>query len=214
MSLLRGALFLVCICAAFAANATLIDFSGETAGPKANGYTVGGVAFHDTWGSGLFVMDGGHQSHGNAIWLGDDTSQLSKLRMVFPDTFDYLTLDFGNDEPADMGPWVVARLVLYLGGLEVGVSTMSFNADDIMNQTIISSGILFDEATFAYSYVSMPDLGNYVTEAVDNIVFERRNVPEPGSLVLLGIGLLGVAVFRRRTGTQRSPWPAHPPRVL
>lgn len=204
MSLPSGALFLVCICAAFAANATLIDFSDETAGHKANGYTVEGVAFYDTWNSGLFVMDGGHQSHGNAIWLGDDSSQFAKLRMVFPDSFDYLSLDFGNDEPADMGPWVVARLVLYLGGLEVGISTMSFNADDIMNQTIISSGIVFDEATFAYSYVSMPDVGNYVTEAVDNIVFERRNVPEPSSLVLLGVGLLGVTAFRRRLGTQKT----------
>lgn len=199
MKRFRGVLFFVCLCAAFTANATLIDFTNELPGAKPNGYTVEGVAFYDTWGNGLYVADGGHQSHGNALWLGDDSSQHSQLRMVFPGTFDFLALDFGNDEPADMGPWVVARLVLFLSGLEVGVATMSFNADDIMNQTITASGILFDEATFQYSYVSSPGLGNYVTEVVDNILFERRSVPEPGSLALLAVGMLGVAMARRRS---------------
>lgn len=199
MNLFRGALFFVCTFASLAAHATLIDFTSEIPGAKPNGYLVEGVAFYDTAGEGLYVWDGGNQSHGNALWLGSDFSQLSQLRMVFSETFDYLSLDFGNDEPADTGPWVVARLVLYLSGLEVGVTTMELNGDDIMNQTIIASGILFDEATFQYSYVSTPGLGNYVTEAVDNILFDRRNVPEPSSLALLGVGILGIAISGRRS---------------
>jgi hypothetical protein len=71
------------------------------------------------------------------------------------------------------------------------------NRDDIMNQSISISGLMFDRATFFYDVTGVAGL----IEIVDNIQFTPGGViPAPGALVLgsLGAGLVGW-LRRRRT---------------
>jgi hypothetical protein len=59
---------------------------------------------------------------------------------------------------------------------------------------VAGSGILGSTGRFAIEYTGSADLANYI--GVDTL--DIRSVPEPTSIVILGTGLLGLAVARRR----------------
>jgi PEP-CTERM motif-containing protein len=190
------------------AEAAIIDFTADTAGAKANGYTpVGhpGVHLSDTVGSGLDIEDFGVQSHGQAIQVLDDTDG-SILDIAFDFQLSSLSLDFGNDDPLFSILGDRAVLSAFQGAVAVGQTWLAMNRNDVMDQTISFSGVLFDHVTFAYTNSSFspftggPGTNTGLIEVVDNIRYEPANapVPEPGSLLLLGAGLAGLRYSRRR----------------
>lgn len=173
--------------------ATLIDFSADGAGSKSNGFSsvaAPGVQFYDTIGANLQVGDYGHQSIGNGLAVyGDDTSQ---LKMVFDSAASFLSLDFGNDDQF----WNVtnAILELYQGTALVGQSNVVVNHNDLMDQSISFTGAFFDSAVFYYANATGAPTD--LIEVVDNINYEP--VPEPSTFLLLGAGIAGMALVRRR----------------
>ena len=182
--------------AAASAQAAVVDFTGESAGAKPNGYTVGGIAFTDTLGADLNVGDFGVQSHGNALAVfGDDRS---KLAMSFGAATS-LSMEFGNDDPGFSSPGDRAWLQAYLGATLVGTSFVTMNRDDIMNQTISISGVgTFDNAVFYYGNAAGDAIG--LIEVVDNIDLVAGAVPEPETyaLMLAGLGVVGFMARRRK----------------
>jgi hypothetical protein len=62
---------------------------------------------------------------------------------------------------------------------------------------VAGTGILGSTGRFAIEYTGSADLANYI--GVDTL--DIRSVPEPTSIVILGTGLLGLAVARRRQQT-------------
>lgn len=177
----------------------VIDFESDTTGAKPNGWmSVDSslVSFTDSVGTDLNVGDYGAQSQGQALAVMTDFDD-SWLVMDFAVRVNSLSLDFGNDDPAFSTAGDQAVLTAFLGGSQVGQTSVVMNRDDIMNQSISIAGVDFDQATFYYAV--NPSQG--LIEIVDNIQFQPGGViPAPGALVLgsLGAGLIGW-LRRRRT---------------
>ncbi len=192
------------------AQSTFIDFSADTAGSKPNGFSsvaAGGVTFFDTLGNDLSVFDYGTQSAGQALSV-DNELDGSRLEMKFAAPANFLSLQFGNDDPKFTNSGDLAVLTLFSGASQVGQTTVVLNRDDLMNQTIsfgtLSAPLTFDRATFAYTNSFLDAFtggGNVLigsTEIVDNInVNLVTAIPEPASVAMLLTGLLLLPAWRR-----------------
>lgn len=186
-----------------AAHATTIDFEAGPFGAQPNGFSATGfpgVTFTDTIGADLEVDDFGDQGDGQSLAVNSDDP--SALLINFATPAINLSMDFGNDDPNFASRGDVALLTLFLGGTQVGQTSVVMNLDDIMNQSISLSGIQFDSATFVYADANFDPIN--LIEVVDNISFTNAvGVPEPPSfgLVALALALLalvGMDVTRRR----------------
>ena len=186
-----------------------IDFTNDTAGAKAEGFAsadYAGLAFFTDLGAGLEVGDFGVQSSGNGLLAQSDANG-NFLRGVFSDGLhNFLSLDFGNDDPAFLLSGDLAVLRTFLGGVFVGETTIALTPNDVLDQTISFTSGAFDSFTFAYTNsVGAPFTGGNgrnvgLIEVVDNVTFDVAAVPEPGawSLMIIGFGSVGAMTRRRR----------------
>ena len=98
------------------ADADVADFTADTTGAKANGFSSAGVpqvTFYDTGAAGLSVGDFGNRSHGNAISVSGAASRALEIRLSA--LTDSLTVAFGNDDPALSTTSDFAQLTLFNG---------------------------------------------------------------------------------------------------
>ena len=203
---------LVCVPSTSFAVLITIDFEADTAGAKPNGFTpvgISGVLFSDSVGAQLSVDNFGAQGDGQSLAVQQD-DDASELEIDLGFTSDFISLDFGNDDPGNTNPGDIAVLTAFLGAVQVGQETLLLNRDGLMNQTImfgvIGGATLFDIATFAFTdstfdlttggFPFNTDFGS--TEIVDNIsinalqVQVQVQVPEPATILLIGLGVLGL----------------------
>ncbi len=176
-----------------------IDFEGDAIGAIPNGFMSSGsplVSFADTMGANLEIVAGdGSQCFSNCLRVfGDDPSA---VRLTFSVLVDSLSVDFGNDDPGFSSPGDVLQITGFLGAVEVGQVRVTMNRDDIMNQTATLLGFgLFDSAEVVYATSAGDPID--LIERLDNFTFNTADVPEPATGILLGLGLAGAALLRRR----------------
>lgn len=187
-----------------------IDFENDVNGHYFNGYQSPDspdIVFSSTESRSTDARDYLTVDHfapasfgkGLAISSGNPALEAG-LVMTFLHATDFLSFAFGNDDPdqANTGLSQVV-LTLFFGGSEVGKTAVTPNSNGIMDQTISFTGAFFDRAEFFF----IDDFGYpaRVNPVVDNVSYQNHDhwytVPAPGGLLILALGLIGLAVSRR-----------------
>jgi hypothetical protein len=179
------------------------DFSNWTLGTTPNGSAGAGFPVVAPW-----PLDNNINS-----WEGevgevnfDGTQQGATLSQVFMSAGGAATLSFDWAAYAPFaGNSDGGEFTLILNGVQLAqYDTNNIDQGQLLNGTLtananLSNGANTLEIDITRRYITVPDLTplQYVT----NISVDGNAVPEPGSLVLMGSGVLGLAgVLRRKIG--------------
>ena len=179
------------------------DFSNWTLGTTPNG----------TAGVGYPVVSPWPLDNNINAWEGevgevnfDGTQQGATLSQVFMSAGGAatLSLDWAVSAPFS-GNSDGGEFTMLLNGVQIAqYDTNNIDQGQVLNGTLMANGNLNSgantlEIDITRRYISVQDLTplQYVT----NIDVEGNPVPEPGSLVLMGSGVLGLAgILRRKVG--------------
>jgi hypothetical protein len=206
-------LLLVALLAVFAAQAgaTNLLVNGSFESGDFTGWTLGTTS-NGTWGEGYPIVTGWPMGGGNA--LKAEVGQLSSnglfeggiLSQTFNSgagaatlSFDWAAMGDGTHTNADGGLFELVLDGTVLAQFDVG----EINANDLLNGTLtanvnLSAGQHTFEIDVLRPYLAQP--GGTPYQYVTNADVEGT-VPEPGSLILMGSGVLGLAgILRRKIG--------------
>lgn len=178
------------------ANAVVIDFESVTTGgcQVQNGGSVDGFT--------LGAFDGDSSGGFNNSTACSFLSPTANSGQNFMTNYNSLTAEFTKD----VGTFDLASLFV-TGDLRVGATTVQFQGLDGVNGNVLYSmnvditsawqEVVFTDwtnvKTFTWNSL-IPDVSNI---SIDDFTYDVQ-VPEAGSLALLGFGLLGLAFSRRR----------------
>ena len=187
---------------------TVIDFEADPGWVQAEGFLSGlfPLSFFSDLGMGLELATI-PEGDGNSLLARNDTNG-NFIKGVFNDgAHSFLSMTFGNDDPAFTNPGDRAVLTVYNGAALVGATFVVFNRNDLMDQTIGFNFGPFDNWTLAYTdaagsvFTGGGGAATGLIEVIDNITFDDgvgAVVPEPAAWTMMIMGFGGVGALTRR----------------
>ncbi len=171
---------------------TTIDFEAQQSNVNPTYYgsslTVGGVTFSDNEPR-LFVLSGGYYGDSFTSNYLNNNARGSQIDVSFANPVYGFAMDLGTIYNWGGGP---LQLTFNFAGSS---ETINLPGELYNSGPLTFSGFTSDSA---FSSISISDPTNGL--AIDNFTFAStaNNVPEPGSLALLGFGMAGLAYSRKR----------------
>ncbi len=187
-----------------AANAAPI--ARDSFGPNAVNYNFDGTQFGVTTATDGFmtVSNGVVLNVPNAITTSYfDGGDASPIRMDFASPISALGLDFFSNFADtglglfDAGNNLLSWLILSTNQLS-GCSIPSTNISGLCGFI----GVDFGSNSVAYALIDTPLQGSELL--IDNIIYQTTEVSEPTTFALMGLGLLGLFLSRRKSTSQTS----------
>lgn len=173
------------------------NFDAGALGTAAKQFAAYGLVFKTLSGIGASLVKNsdcsneGHGVSGQYVYVGvtapcNPNGSTDALSLTFTNVVSELSWT-GFSRASSTGYTVSALLN------NVVVSSVLFNNNNSFeNKTVLIKGGNFNELRF----VENGNSGNYF--AIDNMAWNTANVPEPGSIALLGLGLALFAAHRRK----------------